>query len=336
MNMIIDISNYALVVEKKSLGYLAVNEAADMQNQQGLDKVLSGRNGGAYGNQWNKLMADYNSKKGVAGTYTFMVKHDNDKDMVNVTYQIGTDGKPVKGSIKLATETGGAANSTNAELKLSEAVTDKLKARINYVTKSTNVDESQVAYILEAVLYHATSHSFNENQQRALFTELFTKQNNAAIASAYFTNGTTAMEYISKALIYPGSMNFNLEDDDDCKNVISIVGATPKIASVEVSDKAKLKTLAQSIFNIVDDTIVTGDEEAIAAIGVLALNRASVYRLINIWNDIHKANAGGKGLGAFIAAELGDDDMINLFNALYRAITGTPSQTAKDLLAEPK
>jgi hypothetical protein len=43
-----------------------------------------------------------------------MVKHDNDKDMVNVTYQIGTDGKPVKGSIKLAADAlSGAPGSAN-------------------------------------------------------------------------------------------------------------------------------------------------------------------------------------------------------------------------------
>jgi hypothetical protein len=97
-------NNYALILEKKSHGYLLVNEAADMQTADGLTKLLSGQNGGPYANQWNQFMDEVESKK-AAGNYTFMVKHDNGKDMINVAYQIGTDLKPVKGSLKLAAAT---------------------------------------------------------------------------------------------------------------------------------------------------------------------------------------------------------------------------------------
>jgi len=109
-----NISNYALMLEKKAHGYLQINESADMQTADGLAKVLSGKNGGSYQNQWDQLVSDFESKKGVAGTYKVMIKHDgNKKDMIYLEYTIGADGKPVKDSIKLATETAGSGNSGN-------------------------------------------------------------------------------------------------------------------------------------------------------------------------------------------------------------------------------
>lgn len=109
-----NISNYALMLEKKAHGYLQINEAADMQTADGLAKLMSGQSGGSYSNQWNQLISDYESKKGVAGTYKVMITHDNKKEMVYVEYTIGADKKPVKGSIKLAAEAAsGAPGSAN-------------------------------------------------------------------------------------------------------------------------------------------------------------------------------------------------------------------------------
>lgn len=109
-----NISNYALILEKKAHGYLQISEAADMQTADGLAKLMSGQSGGSYTNQWNQLISDYESKKGVAGTYKVMITHDNKKEMVYVEYTIGADGTPVKGSIKLAVEAAsGAPGSAN-------------------------------------------------------------------------------------------------------------------------------------------------------------------------------------------------------------------------------
>lgn len=109
-----NISNYALILEKKTHGYLQINEAADMQTADGLAKLISGASGGSYVNQWNQLMTDLKSKKGAPGTYQVMIKHDgNKKDMIYVEYTIGADGKPVKGSTKLATEPAGSGKSGN-------------------------------------------------------------------------------------------------------------------------------------------------------------------------------------------------------------------------------
>lgn len=106
----INLHNYALLAEQKKYGYDnslsenldMVNEAGpDMQTDDGVKKVLSGKTDPNYTAQWNQLVDDAATRKAV-GTYTVIIKHDNGKEMVNLQYQIGSDLKPVKGSVKLA------------------------------------------------------------------------------------------------------------------------------------------------------------------------------------------------------------------------------------------
>ena len=106
----INLHNYALLAEQKKYGYDnslsenldIVNEAGpDMQTDDGVKKVLSGKTDPNYAVQWNQLVDDAATRK-AAGTYTVIIKHDNGKEMVNLQYQIGSDLKPVKGSVKLA------------------------------------------------------------------------------------------------------------------------------------------------------------------------------------------------------------------------------------------
>lgn len=114
----INLSNYALLVEQKKHGYLnpiaesmdIVNEAGpDMQTDAGLSAVLSGKTDTKYTDQWNQLVDDAATRK-TAGTYTVTIKHTDGKEMVTLQYQIGTDLKPVKGSVKLAAATAAAQN----------------------------------------------------------------------------------------------------------------------------------------------------------------------------------------------------------------------------------
>lgn len=107
----INLHNYALLAEQKKYGYStpitesidAVNEAGpDMQTADGLNKVMSGKTDPNYTAQWNQLVDDIAARKKVAGTYTVTIKHDDNKDMVTLEYQIGADGKPIKTSVKLA------------------------------------------------------------------------------------------------------------------------------------------------------------------------------------------------------------------------------------------
>lgn len=107
----INLHNYALLAEQKKYGYNTpitenidvVNEAGpDMQTADGLNKVMGGKTDPNYTAQWNQLVDDIASRKKVAGTYTVTIKHDDNREMVTLEYQIGADGKPIKTSVKLA------------------------------------------------------------------------------------------------------------------------------------------------------------------------------------------------------------------------------------------
>jgi hypothetical protein len=107
----INLHNYALLAEQKKYGYDTsiaesidtINEAGpDMQTQDGLNKVMGGKTDPNYTAQWNQLVDDIAARKKAAGTYTVTIIHDNQKPMVTLEYQIGTDGKPIKTSVKLA------------------------------------------------------------------------------------------------------------------------------------------------------------------------------------------------------------------------------------------
>ena len=125
----INLQNYALLAEQKKYGYStpitenidAVNEAGpDMQTEDGVKKVLSGKTDSNYTVQWNQLVKDVATRK-AAGTYQVTIKHNDNRDMVTLEYQIGTDLKPVKGSIKLSAAAPAPAASaktyTDEELK---------------------------------------------------------------------------------------------------------------------------------------------------------------------------------------------------------------------------
>jgi len=118
----INLNNYAILAEQKKYGYLvtesidSVNEAApDMQTADGVKKVLGGKTDPNYVNQWNQLVDDVATRK-AAGTYTVTINHDDNRPMVTLQYQIGSDLKPVKGSVKLSATTAQAAQGAPAQM----------------------------------------------------------------------------------------------------------------------------------------------------------------------------------------------------------------------------
>jgi hypothetical protein len=118
----INLNNYAILAEQKKYGYLvtesidSVNEAApDMQTEDGVKKVLGGKTDPNYVNQWNQLVDDAATRK-AAGTYTVTINHDDNRPMVTLQYQIGSDLKPVKGSVKLSATTAQAAQGAPAQM----------------------------------------------------------------------------------------------------------------------------------------------------------------------------------------------------------------------------
>jgi hypothetical protein len=326
-----NILNYARGLELSK--YNKINESAileaDSDPAKALEQIKSGKAGGSYSDQWKQVqdavVAGHEADK---TTGTVMVKHTNGTDMVNVTWKI-TNGK-----VELFAAT--ATPSSNSNFKLTSDALDTVLAKIQYETKSFNIDETKVSYIIEWILNHSTSNSFSLDTQAKFVDSLFTKTQKDSIVQAHHqgTVSIVASYIMAKAFMYPKSADIGgYENDDDCKYVVSVVGRYPQIASVNITDEAKIKGLAQSIFNIVDDTIVSMDEEMIACMGVVSLTRTSIAKLISIWDRVHKNNAGGKGLFEFIGSELDETDSRNLFYAMTAGIIGRPREGARAIFA---
>ena len=98
------LNNYALLVESMKFTQIEpINEAApDMQNAQGLTKVMSGETAYTeYSAQWNQLVKHATKNKGKDGTYTVLINHDWGAPMVNIKYAI-KGGSVDRKSISLA------------------------------------------------------------------------------------------------------------------------------------------------------------------------------------------------------------------------------------------
>jgi hypothetical protein len=135
----INLNNYATLAEQKKYGYLVtesidvVNEAApDMQTEDGVKKVLGGKTDPNYVNQWNQLVDDVATRK-AAGTYTVTINHDDNRPMVTLQYQIGSDLKPVKGSVKLSATTAQAAQGQPAGANAKVYTDSELQSNVKYL-----------------------------------------------------------------------------------------------------------------------------------------------------------------------------------------------------------
>jgi len=98
------LNNYALLVESMKFTQVEpINEASpDMQNAQGLAKVMSGETAYTdYSAQWNQLVKHATKNKGKDGTYTVVINHDWGVPMVNIKYTI-KGGSVDRKSISLA------------------------------------------------------------------------------------------------------------------------------------------------------------------------------------------------------------------------------------------
>jgi hypothetical protein len=142
----INLHNYALLAEQKKHGYDTpisesidtINEAGpDMQTPDGLNKVMGGKTDPNYTAQWNQLVDDIAARKKAAGTYTVTIIHDNQKPMVTLEYQIGTDGKPIKTSVKLASVAAAPA---------SQAIKDAAQKIFNALASSLFDENEEAVY----------------------------------------------------------------------------------------------------------------------------------------------------------------------------------------------
>lgn len=126
------LNNYALFVESMKFTQIEpINEAApDMQNAQGLAKVMSGETDYTeYSAQWNQLVKHATKNKGKDGTYTVLINHDWGAPMVNIKYTI-KGGRVDRKSISLAEMPAVAASAVSTS-KSAPITDDELKKDVD-------------------------------------------------------------------------------------------------------------------------------------------------------------------------------------------------------------
>lgn len=129
------LKNYGLFLESKA--YKTVNEsqvdeaaaAPDMQTADGLKKIMSGENGGAYTNQWNQLVDHMAANKKKDGTYTVLINHDNKKAMTNVEYKV-VGQKIDWNSVKLSASSASGSQAASPDFAKLENLANELSAKI--------------------------------------------------------------------------------------------------------------------------------------------------------------------------------------------------------------
>lgn len=89
--MITPYNNYARLLELQK--YETINEV-DSDQPTAFNNVMSGKSGGLYANQWKQLETDIITKIDNGTSFaTIMIKHDDGKDMISITWTIDMNGK---------------------------------------------------------------------------------------------------------------------------------------------------------------------------------------------------------------------------------------------------
>lgn len=353
----INLANYALMLENRAYqsdNIEPINEAnhpayplkadPDQQSEAGLANIKSGEKGGAYVNQWNQLVDDILLPQGAndekTRDYTIMIFHDDNKTPMTYLQYSVKDGKYVKGSVKLNPNWRQNAyyyeQAATDDTKLSSEVIEKLVAKAKYASNLVNVDENALADVISAIVYHTSSNSLSYEIRQKIFDLVFPGSVKAASFNGFTDNSkpTGAVytgSHLCKALL-TGVTNLPSEDDEATATIKSIIGQNPKFGYVSVADDQKIGQLAQAIFDHLDDTYVSGDEEEICGYAIMALDRPSLQKLIAKWDKVHKTNAGNKGLIEFAINEIDSPDAGILLTKYTEGMLGLPNETAKALL----
>ena len=353
----INLSNYALMLENRAYqsdNIEPINEAnhpayplkadPDQQSEAGLANIKSGEKGGAYVNQWNQLVDDILAPQPAGDEktrdYMIMIFHDDNKTPMTYLQYSVKDGKYVKGSVKLNPNWRQSSyyyeQAATDDTKLSSEVIEKLVAKAKYASNLTNADENALADVISAIVYHTSSNSLSYEIRQKIFDLVFPGSVKTSTYSAFVDNGTMvgyvySGQDLCKALL-TGSSNLPSEGDEATATIKSIISQNPKFGYVSVADDQKIGQLAQAIFDHLDDTYVSGDEEVICGYAIMALDRPSLQKLITKWDKVHKTNAGGKGLVQFAVDEIDSDDTGILLTKYTEGMLGIPNATAKALL----
>jgi len=229
-------------------------------------------------------------------------------------------------------------NLSREELQTSAAAA--IKNKLN----SVDVNESSVIYMLEALIHYIISNNLNANDAKSFILNVLSKKTIKDIANALdtdwvpqtstiFTFGgmNTTAEHILKAIMN-WQINWAPEDDEDNQVLINY-GTIPLASRTPVDDK-EADLIAQSAWNIVDDTIVTKDEEVNAAFAVMMLSKQGLAKVEQRWEKLKTQGRidTSQGFAQRVADEIDVADAGKLLSAFARAVSGKPSANSVNLL----
>ena len=223
---------------------------------------------------------------------------------------------------------------------VAQTVASAIKANANYWADS---NETVVHNATEAAIYWIIKNKLNPEQAKAFLAIAFDKgdaANTYAEMDAFtwgdfgyapFSGSKPAgrvMDRISK-----WNADWASESDQDTKYLESKVPSQNSLVSYEpVGDDAK--KWAETVWNIIDDTWVSADEEVNAIMAILVLTQKGLLNVDAAWKDLQTLGVIDSTLGidAAIAYEVDSPEAGAIVKLFAAALRGTPSEGAVKML----
>jgi hypothetical protein len=218
----------------------------------------------------------------VAGVYTVTIKHDNDKEMVNLQYQIGADLKPVKGSVKLAAVSGatvGAGSSSTIDI-------NKIKS---YSPGTQKMEELAAALITVSIEKYGKTWGANHiNWITNEINGLKNLSSYSGLAKYITPNSPQALSFlIGKGDVSKPITSLTGGDDDA---VLGVTADTSLRLAGSAASSEKLNKVLVAISGKLGETMISGPDDA---------SLVALYQLISVgygsgqigtaWNALGKA-----------------------------------------------
>lgn len=234
-----------------------------------------------------------------------------------------------------------------SNLPSSEGVEQKQKGVAQTVAAAINANsgnfsdsnEDVVYNAIEAAFYWIIKNKLSPDQAREFLKIAFAKAEQTVYSMdihsfaglfQYFESGpaSTILNALNNWKIV-----WKSESDESNAYLASKVPANTALSSYEpAGDEAK--KWAETVWNIIDDSWVSVDEEINAILAILALTPKGLINVDAGWKDLQTLGIIDSSLGidAAIAYEVDSSDSGTLVKRLAAALRGTPSEGAKKML----
>ena len=238
------------------------------------------------------------------------------------------DGGTFKETITISTGALTSSNvSTTSDLKTAAT------AAIKNTTKNFDVNESTASHLLEAILAMTLQLGLTGNDAKAFMNEVVDRNTQNELKDAFSFGPANLTGYNLITAIVDYTISWKPESDDDNQMFIDL--GNKFLFSVSPASADVAKQWANAVWNIIDDTIVTEDEETNAAFATMMLSPAGLAQVEAAWTKLRQNGAisTSKSMVEAVASEIDNDDSADLLRAVNRAQTGKLSAAAQTYLA---